>query len=126
MQTNPEGTATLNGVTISAGSTYINGNNANLVVNGITNNGTIQMNAGASSSQMLVTGDTTLGSNSIVNLSESGGGGTALIEMSGGGITLTNGGLIQGAGTIGNNGLTVNNVVGGTNPCQRERPNTDD
>ncbi len=121
IQTNPEGTATLNGVTISTGTTYINGNNANVLVNGLTDNGNFQIAAGASSSIMEITGDTTLNGTGVVTLSQTGGGGSAVIEMNGGGITLTNPGLIVGQGVIGNNGLslinsgTINsNVSGGT------------
>ncbi len=45
----------------------------------------------------------------MVTLSQTGGGGSAVIEMNGGGITLTNPGLIVGQGVIGNNGLSLIN-----------------
>ena len=108
-------TSTLNGVTISSGSTFTNGNNADLFVSGaITNNGTIQVNAGANNSILLLVNNTTLNGGGTVNLSQSGGG-AALIEQSVGGLTLNNvNNTIQGAGIIGNNGLVLVNDAAGT------------
>lgn len=107
--------AGLNGVTLSAGSTYLNGNNSNLYVSGATTNaGTMQLAAGANSSLMILSGDTTLAGGGRVSLSTSGGG-AAYVQQQISGLTLTNqDNTIEGAGFIGNGGLSVVNGPAGT------------
>jgi hypothetical protein len=87
-QTDLTGTFTNNGsVTISGG----NGNNAYLILeNSLTNAGPVTLSVVAS------------------------GGGSAYIQQGTGGVTLTNSGTIQGAGVIGDGGLTVVNGATGT------------
>ena len=102
------GTSTLNGVTISSGSTYTTGDGATTDLNtSLTNDGTFLING--SSGNAVVN----LGSN--VTLS---GGGTVTLETSSGAaflrgssVTLTNtNNTIQGAGNIGDSGaLTIVN-----------------
>jgi hypothetical protein len=119
MGTNPASSSTLDGsthgaLTISAGSTYANGNDSFLFTLGtLTNNGNIQVSAAGNSSVLDLTANTTLNGGGTVSLSTTGAG-SAIIEQLSGGLTLTNAGnTIQGAGIIGNGGLTVNNQAGG-------------
>ena len=115
LQTLLNSTATLNGVTISAGSTYKNGNNSDVFVSGtITNNGAIQVNAVANNSILGLNANTTLTGGGTVTLSQTGAG-AAIIQQQVGGVTLTNfNNTIQGAGTIGNGGLAFINQASGT------------
>jgi fibronectin-binding autotransporter adhesin len=101
-------------LTISAGSTYTNGNDSFLLTLGtITNNDIIQVNAAGNNSVLDLSANTTLNGGGIVNLSPTGAG-IAIISPLSGGLTLTNAGnTIQGAGIIGNGSLTVNNQAGG-------------
>jgi fibronectin-binding autotransporter adhesin len=111
-------TTTLNGVKISTGSTYTSSNNSTTDVLGtITNDGTIQVNGGAANNGYFqLTGNTTLTGGGTVNLSTTvSGGGNAVIQQSGGTLTLTNtNNVIQGTGVIGNGGLALINSSGGT------------
>jgi hypothetical protein len=120
MGTNPGGVSTLDGsthgaLTISAGSTYSNGNASYVVTLGtITNNGTIQLTAAGNNSIFDLSANTTLNGNGTVTLASTGAG-YAIIQQEVGGLTLTNAGnTIQGAGIIGNGGLTIVNGAGGT------------
>jgi hypothetical protein len=110
LQTITGGQATLNGVTLSSGSTYSSGNNSVTIVSGtITNNGTFQITSAANNSFLNLSNNTTLTGGGTITLNQ-GGAGFPIIEQQVGGLTLTNSNnLIQGAGIIGNGGLTVIN-----------------
>jgi hypothetical protein len=119
MGTNPGSGSTLDGstygaLTISAGSTYTNGNDSFLLTLGtIANNGNIAVNAAGNNSIFGLRANTTLNGNGTVSLSSTGAG-FAILEQGSDGLTLTNAGnTIQGAGIIGDGGLTVNNQAGG-------------
>ena len=116
------GTATLDGMTqgaltLSAGSTYISnpGTNTN-VLGTITDKGNIQVIGGSNANTILgLNANTTLNGGGTVTLAYNGSGaGAAYIEQNAGGLTLTNQDTIQGAGVIGNGGLTLVNAKGGT------------
>ncbi len=128
------GTLTNNGGWMGtvAGVAYLDGaTNGALTINGtytgdfhtqtellgtINNHGTIQVNGGNGyNSYLEIANNLTLQGVGTVNLSTAGGGGQAIIEQPAGGITLTNvDNTIQGAGIIGNNGLSVVNGAAGT------------
>jgi fibronectin-binding autotransporter adhesin len=110
-----DGIATLNGITLSTGSTYTTGNDTDLFVSGtITNNGSIQVNAAANNTILGLNANTTLTGGGTLTLAQSAGG-APIIQQESGGLTLTNqDNLIQGAGTIGNGGLVLLNQAGGT------------
>ncbi len=126
--TTQNNTVTLDGST-GAGAITINGTytgdlNTNTYFLGTINNkNNFQMNGGSGTDAIiLAASNVTLQGGGTVTMSTASGGGAAYIEQSGGPLTLTNvNNLIQGAGVIGNNGLslvnhaTVNaNVSGGT------------
>ncbi len=116
-------TDTLNGVTITSGSTYFLNNNDTYLTGDLINKGTVDVGNSTTSSGLLVQG--TVANNGTINLS---GGGTINLNNSGseiegvsGNETLINyDNLIQGQGSIAflgsfNNQATVNsNVSGGT------------
>ena len=113
-------TITLDGSTQGAltnAGTYTGANNTTTILRGtITNNGVIQLAAGANSTLLQIAGgqNTTLTGGGTLTLSSSGGG-AAIINQTSGGATLTNvNNIIQGLGEIGNNGLTLVNQAGGT------------
>jgi fibronectin-binding autotransporter adhesin len=110
LETTPGNTATLNGVTISSGSTYVNGNSTQLNISGtITNNGVIQLTDTGSSSTMLLTSNVTLNGTGTVTLSQTGGGVAQIVEL-GSATTLTNASnTIQGAGTVGDSDMRLTN-----------------
>jgi len=117
METVAGNSTTLSGVTISSGSTYTASNNATTVLLGtITNKGNIQLNGGAGSNGLINVGNNvTLSGGGTVNLTTATGSGDAIIEQSGGSLTLTNAdNTIQGNGGIGWNGLALVNQSGGT------------
>ncbi len=100
------GALTING-------TYTSDTNTNTYLLGaIKNQGTIQLNGGGGSNIQLL-GDSTsvmLTGGGIINMTVAGGGGNAFIDQAVGGVTLTNvNNTIQGAGNIGNGGLTLVN-----------------
>jgi len=115
LQTIANGIATLNGVTLSTGSTYTSGNNTDLFVSGtITNNGNIQLNAAANNTIFGINTSTMLTGGGTITVSETGGGGAPIIQQEAGGLTIENvNNTIQGAGTIGNGGLTILNDASG-------------
>ena len=114
-------TAFLDGST-GAGAVTINGTYTSdfgsdtFVLGTITNNSNFQLNGGGGTNTfLLLDANTTLQGGGTVTLSTACGGGTAFIEQASGGLTLTNvDNTIQGAGIIGNNGLTLVNQAGGT------------
>jgi fibronectin-binding autotransporter adhesin len=116
------GSATLDGLThgaltLSTGSTYTSNPGTNTYVLGtITDKGNIQVIGGNNANTILdLAGNTTLNGGGTVTLSYNGNGsGAAYIEQNAGGLTLTNQDTIQGAGVIGNGGLTLINATGGT------------
>ena len=105
-----QGAVTINGTyTSDTGSTtYLLGT--------IANKGNIQVNAGGGNNTFLIlNANTTLQGGGTVTLSTAGGVGNAFIEQASSGLTLTNvDNTIQGAGIIGNNGLSLVNQAGGT------------
>jgi len=116
------GTATLDGMTqgaltLSAGSTYTSnpGTNTN-VLGTITDKGNIQVIGGSNANTILgLNGNTMLNGGGTVTLAYNGNGsGAAYIQQNAGGLSLTNQDTIQGAGVIGNGGLTLVNANGGT------------
>ena len=111
------GTATLSNVTISSGTTYATPNGTSTNINGaMVNQGALTVAGGAGNNgALLVNGNTTLSGGGSVQLSTASGGGDAFIEQSGGSFTLTNSNnTLEGAGVIGNGGLTLVNQVSGT------------
>jgi hypothetical protein len=75
----------------------------------IINNGQINVSAGSSNALMFIWNNTTLLGTGTLTLSTTGGGGTAYIGQQQAGHTLTNQSTIDGAGNIGDGGLTLNN-----------------
>ncbi len=111
--------ATLNG-TVSGGftlnGTLIGGTDTTTNIEGtITNNGTFAITGGSGANGFLqLLTSTTLSGGTVTLAYDGSGAGTAIIQQELGGLTLTNEGLIQGTGVIGNGGLTVINSPGGT------------
>ena len=116
-------TDTLNGVTITSGSTYFLNNNNTYLTGDLTNKGTVVVGNSSADSGLLVQG--TVANNGTINLS--GGGtinlnnaGSAIEGVSGNETLVNHDNLIQGQGHIEylasfQNGGTVNaNVSGGT------------
>ena len=108
--------ATLDGSTgggaITINGTYTNDVNADTHLLGTINNkNNFQVNGGAAANSIvLIDSNVTLQGGGTVTLSTASGGGAAYIEQSAGGLTLTNvNNTIQGAGVIGNNGMTLVN-----------------
>ena len=105
------GAVTING-------TYTNGNNSTTYLLGTINNqGNILLNGGSGNNSDLEidSGTVTLKGGGTVTLSTAGGGGNAIILQAAGGLTLENfNNTIQGAGIIGDNGLSLLNDAGGT------------
>lgn len=109
------GSATLDGVTISSGSTYTASDGATTHLQGtITNKGTILLNGGAGNNGFLnIDNNVTLTGAGTLTLSTTAlNGGNAIIQQNVSGITLTNSNnTIQGNGIIGSNGLAVSNAA---------------
>jgi len=108
--------ATLDGSTVAGAitinGTYTNGEGSTTAILGTINNkNNFQLNSGSGSNSVLELGsNVTLQGGGTVTMSNSGGGGSAIIDQAAGGLTLTNvDNTIQGAGIIGFNGLTVVN-----------------
>ena len=103
---------------VNLNGTYTGGLNSLTFVKGTINNtNNIQLNGGNGSNTGLVafSSNVTLQGGGTVTLSTASGGGDALIIQGVAGSTLTNvDNTIQGAGIIGNNGLTLVNNTGGT------------
>jgi fibronectin-binding autotransporter adhesin len=114
--------ATLDGSTVSGAvtinGTYTNGNNSiTFLLGTINNQGNILLNGGSGNNSDLEidSGTVTLKGGGTVTLSTAGGGGNAIIFQAAGGLTLENfNNTIQGAGLIGDNGLSLLNDAGGT------------
>jgi hypothetical protein len=114
--------ATLDGSTVAGAvtinGTYTNGNNSTILLLGTINNqGNILLNGGnGNNSDLEIDSATvTLTGGGTVTLSTAGGGGNATILQAAGGLTLENfNNTIQGAGIIGDNGLSLLNDAGGT------------
>ena len=98
---------------ITINGTYTNGVGSTTYILGtINNNNNFQLNAGggANSALEIDSANVTLQGGGTVTMSNSGGGGDAIIYQAAGGLTLTNvNNTIQGTGIIGFNGLTVVN-----------------
>ena len=107
--------ATIDNLTIDATSTLSIANGQVLTMDGsggstISNAGTIQLNGGGGSNAFLILDtNTTLKGGGTMTMSVAGGGGSTYIDRVTSGVTLTNNSTIQGAGVIGNNGLTLIN-----------------
>ena len=110
-----DGTVGASGITVSAGTTYLNDvGNTTSIAGTLTNNGTLVVNGGNGNNGVLgLNANTTLTGNGTLTLGYVGGNGSAYVQQNVGGLTLTNlNNLIQGAGTIGNGGLTfINNSI---------------
>ena len=105
-----QGPLTLNG-------TYTSDFNTNTILLGtINNNNSFKLNGGSGVNSILLAGNNvTLQGGGTLTLNTATGGGNAYIAQAVGGLTLTNvNNTIQGAGLIGNNGLTLVNQAGGT------------
>jgi hypothetical protein len=115
------GSATLDGsthgaLTLSTGSVYTaNPGNTINVLGTITDQGNIQVIGGSNANTVLgLSSNTTFNGAGTVTLAYNGSGnGAAYILQNAGGLTLTNQDTIQGAGVIGNGGLTLLNAAGG-------------
>jgi hypothetical protein len=114
--------AVLDGST-GAGAVTLNGtytsdlNTITYLLGTITNQGNIQVNGGAGTNSFLFidSSNVTLQGGGTLTLSTAAGGGNAFIAQAAGGLTLTTvNNTIQGAGVIGNNGLSVTNGAAGT------------
>jgi fibronectin-binding autotransporter adhesin len=104
------GAITLNG-------TYTSDLNTNTYLLGTINNkNNFQVNGGAATNTELIIGNNvTLQGGGTVTLAVAGGGGNTFIQQAAGGLTLTNvDNTLQGAGIIGQNGLSVMNGAAGT------------
>ena len=113
--------AILDGSTASGAVTikgnYTNGlNSATYLLGTINNQGNILVNAGTFNSELITdAAHVTLTGGGTVTLSTAGGGGLAYIYQQASGYTLENvNNTIQGAGIIGNNGLSFLNDAAGT------------
>jgi hypothetical protein len=98
---------------ITINGTYTNGLGSTTYILGtINNNNNFQMNAGGGDNSVLIVDshNLTLQGGGTITMSNSGGGGADIIYQEAAGSTLTNvNNTIQGAGTIGFNGLSVVN-----------------
>jgi len=115
-------TAYLDGST-GAGAVTINGtytsdlNSTTYLLGTINNHGNILVNGGSGNNTVLLidSANVMLQGGGTVTLVTNAGGGSAYIYQSGGPLTLENvDNTIQGAGIIGNNGLSLQNDAGGT------------
>jgi hypothetical protein len=114
--------ATLDGSTV-AGAVTLNGtytgdtNSATVLRGTINNKGNFLLNGGSGYNAFvyLDSSNVTLQGGGTVTMAVNGGGGSAYLEQTAGGLTLTNtDNTIQGAGVIGNGGLTIINGAAGT------------
>src|SRR5271167_2198259 len=114
----PDGNSAILDGSTAAGAIAINGiytnglGSSTYILGTINNNNNFQLNAGGGSNSVLIIDslNVTLQGGGTVTMSNSGGGGSAIIDQAAGGETLTNvNNVIQGAGIIGFNGLTVVN-----------------
>ena len=102
----------VNDLQLASGNTLTTGTNIDLFVNGtqIINNGQFVLNGGGGANALLqLENNVTLSGTGTLTLVTASGGGTAYIDQGTGGLTLTNQSTIQGAGVIGNNGLSLIN-----------------
>ena len=111
-----DGSTVAGAVTING--TYTNGNNSTTFLLGTINNqGNILLNGGSGNNSDLEidSANVTLAGGGTVTMSTASGGGNAEILQAAGGLTLENfNNTIQGAGIIGENGLSLLNDVAGT------------
>jgi hypothetical protein len=92
---------------------YVVQNNAATEVSGtLTNNGTIALNASGNTTEIYLTGNTTLAGSGTVTLTSTNGNYTGYFNGAGGSV-LTNQLTIQGAGNIGNDALQIVNSSSG-------------
>ncbi|HEY4930282.1 MAG TPA: hypothetical protein VII23_01820 [Terriglobales bacterium] len=97
---------------IGSGNTLTSATNVELNVFGtqIINNGQFLLNGGSGTNVILqLENNVTLSGTGALTMTVAGGGGSTYIELGVSGVTLTNQSTIQGAGVIGNNGLSLNN-----------------
>ena len=110
------GSAALNSVTITSGSTYTAPLNTTTALTGtLTNDGSLQLNAGSATNTYLeIEANTTLQGGGTVTLNSGDTNGLVYIQENGSNLTLTNAdNLIQGYGDIGDGGLTLVNAAPG-------------
>ena len=119
----PTGNSAILDGSTGAGAVTINGtytsdlNSTTYLLGTINNHGNILVNGGSGNNTVLDIDGTNvmLTGGGTVTLSTAGGGGSAYIYQTAGGLTLENfDNTIQGAGIIGNNGLSLQNDAGGT------------
>ena len=105
--------SSLNGVTLPSGSEFGVPNNDYLtLVGSLTNNGTVALTSGGNDTRLLSSGSVTLTGTGVVQLSNNS---QNFVYTSGTAATLINAGnTIEGAGQIGDSGLSLNNEAGGT------------
>jgi hypothetical protein len=107
-------TVTVGSLYIDSGDTLTISNNTTITVTGsISNSGQISIVAGNSTAALILSGNVTLTGGGAVAMSTTGGGGNAYIYQNGGSTLINVNNTIQGAGTIGYNGLTVVNDAAG-------------
>ena len=111
----PTGTVSLDNVTLSSGTVYpiATGTQTNLSGT-FTNDGSVTISGGNGNNAALVLENSLTNAGPVTLSVNPTGGGSSYIEQGTGGVTLTNSGTIQGAGVIGNGGLTVVNGATGT------------
>ncbi len=105
-------TTSVNNLQLASGNTLATGTNANLFIYGtqFINDGAFLLNGGNGANSILqLENNVTLSGTGTLTLITAGGGGAAYIDQGSGGLTLTNQSTIQGAGVIGNNGLSLIN-----------------
>ena len=89
---------------------FENGTQLDVFGTQIINAGQININSGGGQNALLeLANNVTLSGAGTLTLANTGGGGTAIIYQAAGGLTLTNQSTIDGAGTIGFNGLSLIN-----------------
>ncbi len=92
---------------------YVIQNNAATEVSGtFTNNGTVTIDANGNTTEIYLTGNTTLAGTGTINLTSSGSNYTGYITGAGGAV-LTNETTIEGWGTVGNSALQIINASNG-------------
>ena len=99
-------------VTINGIYSIANGGQTNLVGT-ITNTGTIQINASASTTALGITNGVTLNGGGTVTLSTTGAGGAYIYQTTGNSVLTNFNNIIQGTGQIGYNNLALVNQAGG-------------
>jgi hypothetical protein len=105
----------LDNVTLSSGTVYPIATGTQTDLTGtFTNNGSVTVSGGNGNNAYLVLENSLTNAGPVTLSVNPTGGGSSYIQQGTGGVTLTNSGTIQGAGVIGDGGLTVVNGATGT------------